>query len=115
MRTLLAVLIAVVVISATISKLDPGTTRVPMVEAATIRLASVRGDLTIERPPGAVEGAKGSVFVASHDGVLLRRVAIEYGSASGPLIQISHGVSAGDRVAVSDMSAWDRFDALRMK
>jgi hypothetical protein len=127
MRTLIAVLIYVVLLPAAIS--NPERTRLPTVSADTVTLRKVRrgseigavtelGDsrvtLLVERPVDAREGAKSSVFVVDEDGVLLRRVAVGYGRASPSLIQIVSGVSAGDRIIVSDMRAWDAFDRLRL-
>jgi hypothetical protein len=55
------------------------------------------------------------VLVVGRDGVLLRRVVVTYGRALGVLIQIVNGASPGDRVVVSDMSAWDAFDVLQLR
>ena len=127
MRTLMAVLICIVLLSATTS---PERTQFPTVAADTVTIREVRRGseigtvaelggssdaLLVERPVGAREGAKSSVFVVDVDGVLLRRVAVEYGRASQSLIQIVSGVSPGDRIIVSDMRAWDAFDRLRLR
>ena len=71
--------------------------------------------LFVERPVGASEGTKSSVFVVDADGVRLQRVAVEYGRASTSLIQIVSGVSRGDRIVVSDMRAWDAFERLQLR
>ena len=127
MRTLIAVVIGVVLLPAAIS--NPERTRIPTVSADTVTLREVRrgsefgavtelGDsrdaLLVERPVDAREGAESSVFMVDEDGVL-RRVPVEYGRASASLIQIVSGVSAGDRIIVSDMRAWDAFDRLRLR
>ena len=79
-------------------------------------LADSRETLLVERPVDAREGAKSSVFVLEEDGMLLRRVPIEYGRASASLIQIvSGGVSAGERIVVSDVRAWGALDRLRLR
>jgi HlyD family secretion protein len=126
MRTLIAVLICIVPLPAAIT---PERTRLRTVSADTVTVREVRrasemsavtelGDsrntLVVERPIDAREGAKSSVFVVDKDGVLLRRVPVGYGRASPSLIQIVSGVSAGDRIIVSDMRAWDAFDRLRL-
>lgn len=128
MRTLIAVLIFVVLLPAAIS--NPERTRLPTVSADTVTLGEVRrgseigaitelgdsrGALLVERPVDAREGAPSSVFVVDDDGVLLRRVRVEYGRGSPSLIQIVSGVSAGDRIVVSDMRAWDAFVRLRLR
>ena len=128
MRTLVAVLICIVLLPAAISA--PEETRVPTMSADTVTLREVRpaseigavtelGDsrdtLVVERPVGASEGARSSLFVVDDDGVLLRRVPVEYGRATPSLIEIVNGVSSGDRIVVSDTRSWDAFDRLRLR
>ena len=122
---LVAVLICVALWPATIS--NPEGTKLPAVSADTVTFGEVRlgpeigasadspGVLMVERPADAVEGAQSSVFVVGEDGLLLHRVAVRYGRASRLRIQIVSGVSAGDRIVVSDMRAWDAFDRLRLR
>ena len=127
MRKLMAVLIGIVLLS---TATNPDRAGPPTVAADTVTLREVRrgsaigavaelGDsrdtLLVERPAGAREGAQSSVFVVDEDGLLLRRVAVGYGRASSSLIQIVSGVSPGDRIVVSDMTAWDGFDRLRLR
>jgi HlyD family secretion protein len=126
MRTLIAALIFIVLLSA---RTSPDRNKLPTLAADTVTIREVRrgseidavaglGDsrdaLLVERPVGAKEGTRSSVFAVDADGVLVRRVAVEYGRASPSLIQIVSGVSRGDRIIVSDMSAWDAFEQLRL-
>ena len=128
MRTIIVALIYVVLFPAAIS--NPERSRLPTVsaDAVTIRevrrgtdigvsteLADSRDTLVVERPVHARERAMSGVFVVAEDGLLLRRVAVRYGRASPSLIQILSGLSPGDRIVVSDMQAWDRFDRLRLR
>lgn len=112
MRTLIAVLIGIVLLSGATS---PDRAKPPTVAADTVTLREVRDSLLVERPVGATEGATSSVFVVDEDGLLLRRVRIEYGRASSSMIQIVSGVSPGDRIIVSDMRAWDPFERLQLR
>ena len=125
MRMLLAILIGVVLLSGSTS---PDRATPPAVAADTVTIREVRRGseigaaldgsrdaLLVELPVGATEGARSSVFVVDADGVQLRRVAVEYGRASSPVIQIVSGLSPGDRIIVSDMRAWDRFERLRLR
>jgi HlyD family secretion protein len=112
MRTLIAVLIGVVLLS---TATNPDRPAPPTVAADTVTIMAVPATLLVERPAGATEGATSSVFVVDQDGLLLRRVLIEYGRASSSLIQIVSGVSPGDRIVVSDMRAWDAFERLQLK
>ena len=127
MRTIVAVLIGVVLLSPSTS---PDRAKVPTVAANILTISEVRrgseigaiaelGDspdgLFVERPAGAREGAKSSVFVVDADRIQVRRVAVEYGRASTSVIQIVSGVSPGDRIIVSDMRAWDAFERLQLR
>jgi len=127
MRTIAAVLIGVVLLSPSTS---PDRANVPTVAPNILTIREVRRGseigavaelgnspdaLFVERPPGAREGAKSSVFVVDADRVHLRRVAVEYGRASTSVIQIVSGLSPGDRVIVSDMRAWDAFERLQLR
>jgi HlyD family secretion protein len=128
MRTLIAVVISVVLLPAAISNSEQA--RLPTLSADTVTLGEVRRGseigavtelddshltLLVERPVDAREGAQSSVFVVDEDGVFLRRVPVAYGRGSPSLIQIVSGLSAGDRIIVSDMQAWDAFDRLRLR
>jgi HlyD family secretion protein len=112
MRTLVAVLIGIVLLPAGTA---PDRTSPPTVAAETVTIREVRAGSLVERPAGAREGAKSSVFVVDRDGVMMRRVVVEYRDASPPLIQIVSGVSPGDRIIVSDMRAWDAFERLQLR
>jgi hypothetical protein len=119
MRTLFAVLACIVMLSAGTS---PDRAKLPtvaahMVTTDTVTIGEDRrspGALLVRRPAGAREGAKSSLFVVDADG-MARRIAVEYGQASPPLIRIVSGVSPGDRIIVSDMRAWDAFERLRLR
>ena len=110
MRTLLAVLIGVMLLSAVTNpeRADP-----PTVAAETVTIKEVGLGSLVQRPAGSKEGTSASVFVV--DGPELRRVAVRYGNGSSSLIHIAGGVSPGDRIVVSDMRAWDQFERLRLK
>ena len=128
MRTLMAAMIAVVLLPARIS--NPEQHKFPTVSADTVTLREVRraseigavteladspGTLLVERPVDAREEALSSVFIVDEERVLLRRVPVSYGRASAALIQIVSGLSARDRIVVSDMRAWDAFERLRIR
>jgi HlyD family secretion protein len=115
MRLLLAVLIGVVLLSAVTNpdRADPPTVAADMVTIKEVQLGSL-----VQRPAGAKDGAQSSLFVVDKiekDGLLLRRVPIQYGPGSTSLIKITSGVAMGDRVVVSDMRAWEQFDRLRVR
>ena len=127
MKRLAAVLICIALFPA-ISMPDRGS--LPAVAADTVTIRNVRrasgfGTVTefghavdvllVERPVDAREHATASVFVVDEDGAVLQRARVEYGRSSMSFIQIVSGVSPGDRIVVSDMRAWDRFDRIRLR
>ena len=119
MRTLFAVLACIVMLSAGTSpdRAKPPTVAADTVTTDTVTIGEVgrsTAALLVRRPAGAREGAKSSVFVVDVNGEA-RRVAVAYGHATPPLIQIVSGVSPGDRIIVSDMRAWDAFERLRLR
>jgi hypothetical protein len=115
MRTLFVALTGVVLFSTVI--LNPGN-RVPTVAADSVSIKEVRADasgtLMVERPTGAREDATFGVFVVTDDG-LLRRAPVQFGRASLSQIEVVRGLSRGDRIIVSDMSAWDQFERLQVR
>jgi hypothetical protein len=116
MRTLLVALILIVIFSAVIWR--PAPTAIPSVSAETVSISEVRRQrdaLIVERPAGAAEGALSSVFVVTDSDGELRRVAVRYGRASSSGIEVVSGLSPGARIIVSDMSAWDPFERLRIR
>jgi hypothetical protein len=44
-----------------------------------------------------------------------RRVKVELGRASVSTIEVRSGLAEGDRVILSDMSAWDAHDRVRVR
>jgi hypothetical protein len=108
-----AVLLGIVLLPVTVSDRRPP----PAIDAHTITLAEVRrtstGTLVVQRPVDAVASTVSSVFVVEPDGEL-RRALVWYGQASTSSIEVVSGVSAGERIVVSDMRAWDQFERLRL-
>jgi hypothetical protein len=127
MRTFIAALVGVVLLSA--SNYNPEGRRPPTVLLETAMLGEVRraseiataadlrrpGDvLVVKRPVDAREFGDAGVFVVSAEGVA-RRAWVVFGRASAPLIQVESGLSAGERIIVGDMRAWDAFDRLLVR
>ncbi len=75
------------------------------------RLANV---LYMARPSNGQEGGTISVFRTSPDGMADRQ-QVRLGKGSVRHIQILEGLAEGDRVVLSDMSAWDQVDRIQIK
>jgi HlyD family secretion protein len=75
------------------------------------RLANV---LYMARPSNGQEGGTISVFRTLPDGMAERR-QVRLGKGSVRHIQVLEGLREGERVVLSDMSAWDQVDRLQIK
>ncbi len=75
------------------------------------RLANV---LYMARPSNGQEGGTISVFRMAGDGMAERR-QVRLGKGSVRHIQILDGLREGERVVLSDMSAWDQVDRLQIR
>ncbi len=66
------------------------------------------------RPAGSRPNSTATIFVLD-DTSHARRVTVQYGAMSGPLIQVLHGLAAGDKVIVTDMSKWANIAGVRLE
>ena len=55
------------------------------------------------------------LFKVSDDGTEARRVTVQFGRVSEDGTEIVSGLAPGDRVIVSDMSTWNRYDQVRLQ
>ena len=85
---------------------------------------SVDGTIEIERLPEVVyvgrpvfgqPNSQVSLFKLEPDGQGATRVAVKLGRSSVNTIEVVQGLSPGDKVIVSDMSAWDSHDKVRIR
>jgi hypothetical protein len=80
-----------------------------------IEVGEIRDAVYFERPADSSANSDALVFVIEPGDEYARRVSVRYGELSGPLIQILSGLSAGDRVIVTDMSQWRAHERVRLK
>ena len=81
----------------------------------TIELERLDNILFINRPVHAQEMASGSLFKINPDRSEANRVTVRFGRGSVNTIEIVEGLKEGDRAILSDMSAWDEYDRIRLK
>ena len=55
------------------------------------------------------------LFLVNEDGDEATRVKVKLGKSSVNTVEIVEGLKPGDRVILSDMSAWDAHDRVRLK
>jgi HlyD family secretion protein len=80
---------------------------------ATIELERLPDAVFVDRPVRAQENARGNVFRV--DDKRATRVAVQFGRTSATSIEIRGGLAAGDRVIVSDDSAYDQFEEIKIQ
>ena len=81
----------------------------------TIELERLDDVLHVGRPIHAREGSLIGLFRMEPDGIHASRVQVEVGSVSVSTVEVRSGLSDGDRVILSDMSAMDDYDRIRLE
>ena len=92
----------------------PKAARVDQNVDGVIDLAKTGDVLHVARPAIGEAHQTVHLFVLSGDGEA-RRVPVTFGRAALHDIEIASGLSAGDRVVLSDMTRWDGVDHLRVQ
>jgi len=81
----------------------------------TIELERLARVLYVQRPVHADEEQSGTVFRLDPSGATAQRVKVRFGRSSVSAIQIESGLKEGDRIILSDVSQWDRYDQIRLQ
>jgi HlyD family secretion protein len=67
------------------------------------------------RPAFGQEQSVVGLFKISPDGVNAERVQVKLGRSSVNTMEVLSGLKVGDQVILSDMSAYDAYDRIRLK
>ncbi len=81
----------------------------------TIELDRLKDVLYVGRPAFGQEKSLVGLFRLNEDGDEAVRVKVKLGKSSVNTVEILEGLKPGDRVILSDMSAWDAHDRVRLK
>ncbi len=81
----------------------------------TIELDRLKDALYVGRPAFGQEKSLVGLFLVNEDGDEATRVKVKLGKSSVNTVEIVEGLKPGDRVILSDMSAWDAHDRVRLK
>jgi HlyD family secretion protein len=81
----------------------------------TITLENLKDVLYVGRPVHGQSDSTIGLFKIIDDGSEAVRVNVKLGRSSVNTIEILDGLKVGDKVILSDMSAWDNFDRVRLK
>ncbi|MGC1485588.1 MAG: HlyD family efflux transporter periplasmic adaptor subunit [Candidatus Acidiferrum sp.] len=81
----------------------------------TITIENLKDVLYVGRPVHGQSDSTIGLFKLVDDGSEAVRVNVKLGRSSVNTIEILDGLKVGDQVILSDMSAWDAFDRVRLK
>jgi HlyD family secretion protein len=81
----------------------------------TIELERLNDVLYVGRPAFGQEQSTVGLFKVAPDGAAAERVQVKLGRSSVNNVEIVSGLKVGDSVILSDMSAWDAFNRVRLK
>jgi len=92
----------------------PTGARQDMSVDGTIELQRLENVLYVQHPAFGQENSTVTLFKYTPDGTEAVRVQVKFGRASVNFIEIVEGLQVGDKVILSDMSAWDQYDRIRL-
>jgi len=104
-----------VTVDVTIDEPLPNGARPDLSVDGTITLENLRDVLFVGRPVHGQSDSTIGLFKIIDDGSDAVRVNVKLGRSSVNTIEILDGLKVGDKVILSDMSAWDAFDRIRLK
>lgn len=81
----------------------------------TIELDRLENVLYVGRPAFGQEKSTVGLFKLTGDSGEAERIQVQLGRSSVNTIEIQRGLNVGDQVVLSDMSAWDAFDRVRLR
>lgn len=81
----------------------------------TIELENLKDVLYVGRPVHGQSDSTVGLFKLVEDGSEGLRVNVKLGKSSVNAVEILQGLKVGDKVILSDMSAWDAFDRVRLR
>ena len=81
----------------------------------TIELELLDDVLYVGRPAFGQEQSTVGLFKLDPATGEAHRVQVQLGRSSVNTIEILQGLGEGDQVVLSDMSAWDQFDRIRLR
>jgi HlyD family secretion protein len=95
-------------------ELPPGV-RPDLSVEGTIEIERLADVLYVGRPVHGEPNSTISLFKLAGDGSEAVRSQVKLGKTSVNTVEIVQGLQIGDQVILSDMSAWDNFDRIRLK
>ena len=94
--------------------LPPGA-RPDLSVEGTVEIERLADVLFVERPVHGEANSTVGLFKLTDDGKEATRVQVALGRSSVNTVEILKGLQVGDKVILSDMSAWDNYDRVELK
>ncbi len=104
-----------VTVDVTIDAPLPNGARPDLSVDGTIELENLRDVLFVGRPVHGQTDSTIGIFKLGPDDSEAERVNVKLGRSSVNTIEVVQGLKLGDKVILSDMSAWDNVDRIRLK
>jgi HlyD family secretion protein len=93
----------------------PAGARADLSVDGTIEIENLKDVLYVGRPVHGQSESTVGLFKVVDDGAEAVRVNVKLGRSSVNTVEILQGLNTGDKVILSDMSAWENFDRVRLK
>lgn len=110
-----AVVSGTVTVDVVLDGAPPKGSRPDLSVDGTITLETLDDVLHVGRPALGRPGSRVGLFKLGDDGRTATRVPVDLGRASVHDVEVLGGLRDGDRVILSDTSAWDAFDRIRLE
>jgi HlyD family secretion protein len=81
----------------------------------TVEIERLADILFVGRPVHGEANSTVGLFKVVDDGKEASRVQVQLGRSSVNTVEIVRGLEVGDKVILSDMSAWDNYDRVQLK
>ena len=81
----------------------------------TVQLERLENVLYVGRPSLGQDNSTVGLFKVTNADGDATRVQVKFGTSSVNAIVVVSGLKEGDRVVLSDMSAWDAYDRVRLR
>jgi HlyD family secretion protein len=103
-----------VTVDLTVTGQLPAGARPDLTVDATIELERLPDVLSMSRPVNGQEGGSMTLFKVVEEGKAAVPVKVTLGRASATSIEVRGGLTAGDQVLVSDTSAFEKYERIRL-
>jgi beta-lactamase regulating signal transducer with metallopeptidase domain len=97
-----------------LAPLPPGINAGVQIDA-TIEIRTINNVVYVGRPILGETNSEVSIFKIDPDGQHATRVKVQFGQESVNVIEVKSGLQVGDRVILSDMKQYDRFDRITLQ